>query len=1260
MYNGRGRMAHRTPPLAVLACLAAAAAMGCASRAEPGPPAVGTDEDPALAAARAVASLDPTLARLLAPTDDGWQIERDSITSPGWRAASAGHFDALGARLPVTADGVVEVGVSQIERLRLRIAFEGAGAVGATVDRGRVVYPGAWPSTDAVVATTPTRFELLLFLHDAGAPHDVRWRVQLPHGIAGTRPDGAGGFFFDDLRGEAAMHVARPFAIDSTGARRDADLGWHEGELAVHLDAGGLEFPVVLDPAIETAFWELEQPDASPPARALHAMAYDSARGVSVMFGGGTNSNANSPMGDTWEWDGTHWTQKCTAAACSGTAPPARIAPSMAFDGKNGRTVLFGGDTASQQDANDTWLWDGTAWTPVCNKLPSCTLPPARNYAAMSYDSARSRTVLFGGYQWSGGACPSPMLLQDTWEWDGTSWTQASPKAMPGARYAFGMGYDAKDGVSVLFGGLALPSQFQQPAPTADTWAWNGTSWTQLCAAGACSANVPPARSDHEVAYDSVRSKLVMYGGSSLVDTWEWDGAAWTQSEPALSPPSRTDGAMTFDSKRARVVLFGGTNGSGNALADTWEYHAIGGACTADAQCDTGHCVDGVCCETASCGTCARCDQATNLSPGLPPPGTIGSPGVCSPVTGAQDPDTCTGDKTCDVTGACKGAPGAACTAPTDCASGACPNGCCDGVACVGPDGGPVGGSSGSGSGGGGGSSSKGCGCTVGAPASDCVPAGAAAILIVLGVLARRSRRPALACGVAGGTMGLVASCSLVTPLGELTADWPPDGGDASTGGDAPGEAGSGGPGDAGAEHLVESNPDSASPGAPSNPALWSERFGDSRDQYVYAVAIDSSGNIYVAGAFAGSIDFGADGGAVAATGGLDAFVAKLDSTGHGLWSRSFGDAADSGAHDQLGLGVTVDTAGSVVVVGSFEGTIAFPGSAAIASAGGKDAFYVRLDNTGTVRFTGAASGPDDQIAWAVSADAQQTYYVQASFQNAVTVGGTTYASRGGYDVVTFRLNTNGNLLWSTPVGGPEDDVGTAVGVDSTGRPWTTGYFAGHSNVGPGDAGPLDSDGGYDGFLAAMQTQNGQSVLQQSFGSSGNTYGYAIAVDAIGPGELALAGPFQGGISSFGGTPLVSEGLDDVFVAKLGLTGSPEWGRSFGDPQDQIAYGVTLDHAGAVVVTGSMKGGAKVGASTMLSAGGDDAFLAKFDPGGTPLWGERFGDAMDQSGVAVASTVDNGQYDVVLVGNFQGSIDLGNGPLNTQGGEDFFVAKFGP
>jgi hypothetical protein len=156
-----------------------------------------------------------------------------------------------------------------------------------------------------------------------------------------------------------------------------------------------------------------------------------------------------------------------------------------------------------------------------------------------------------------------------------------------------------------------------------------------------------------------------------------------------------------------------------------------------------------------------------------------------------------------------------------------------------------------------------------------------------------------------------------------------------------------------------------------------------------------------------------------------------------------------------------------------------------------------------------------------------------------------------------------------------------------------------------------------------------------------------------------LAGPFQGTLA-LGTTPLQSAGLDDVFVAKLDLSGVVQWGARFGDPEEQVAYGAAIDVAGNVVVAGSLQGSATLGTSTVTSAGGNDAVLAKLDPDGKPLWLERFGDSKDQVATAVTTVLANGMYDVVLVGNFTGGIDLGTGTLESQGGYDFFVAGFGP
>src|SRR5206468_11025348 len=104
-------------------------------------------------------------------------------------------------------------------------------------------------------------------------------------------------------------------------------------------------------------------------------------------------------------------------------SPSARWASAMAYDSARGRTVLFGGTNAA--DLDDTWEWDGSQWL----RATPAVSPPARRQHAMAYDIARDRVVLFGGF--GGGN-----RFADTWEWDGSQWTNPKPQLSPPARLA--------------------------------------------------------------------------------------------------------------------------------------------------------------------------------------------------------------------------------------------------------------------------------------------------------------------------------------------------------------------------------------------------------------------------------------------------------------------------------------------------------------------------------------------------------------------------------------------------------------------------------------------------------------------------------------------------------------------------------------------------------------------------------------------------------------------------------------------------------
>jgi PKD repeat protein len=292
--------------------------------------------------------------------------------------------------------------------------------------------------------------------------------------------------------------------------------------------------------------WTQRFSSSSPSARFYHAMAYDSARGVVVLFGG-VSGGPGPTLDETWEWDGTNWTQRSPA-----NSPSARCWHAMAYDSARGVVVLFGGADASGI-LNDTWEWDGTNWT----QISPANSPSARVWHAMAYDSNRHVVVMFGGY--------GTDYLDDTWEWDGTNWTEKAESTVPkpAARYFHAMAYDSARGVVVLFGGYG----------SNDTWEWDGTNWTQMSP-----ANFPSARWGHAMAYDSARRVIVLFGGYGWIcfdDTWEWDGTNWTQISPANSPSARAWHAMAYDSGRSVVVLFGGywtDSRTDRYLNDTWEY----------------------------------------------------------------------------------------------------------------------------------------------------------------------------------------------------------------------------------------------------------------------------------------------------------------------------------------------------------------------------------------------------------------------------------------------------------------------------------------------------------------------------------------------------------------------------------------------------------------------------------------------------------------------------------------------------------------
>jgi hypothetical protein len=173
--------------------------------------------------------------------------------------------------------------------------------------------------------------------------------------------------------------------------------------------------------------------------------------------------------------------------------------------------VLFGG-TAEVGFTNDTWEWDGSAWTQVADMGPA-----PRMYPVMTYDISRQRLILFGGVVAVGAAL---RLSGDTWERVGTEWTQVADTG-PAPRQNCTLTYDTVRQRVVLFGGFdAAGNRFH------DTWEWVGTEWVQIADTG------PPGRFAPAMVYDRSREGLVLFGGNGSQDQWLNDTWEFTQGTP--------------------------------------------------------------------------------------------------------------------------------------------------------------------------------------------------------------------------------------------------------------------------------------------------------------------------------------------------------------------------------------------------------------------------------------------------------------------------------------------------------------------------------------------------------------------------------------------------------------------------------------------------------------------------------------------------------------------------------------------------------
>jgi hypothetical protein len=440
---------------------------------------------------------------------------------------------------------------------------------------------------------------------------------------------------------------------------------------------------------------------------------------------------------------------------------------------------------------------------------------------------------------------------------------------------------------------------------------------------------------------------------------------------------------------------------------------------------------------------------------------------------------------------------------------------------------------------------------------------------------------------------------------------------------------------------------------------VWVRRFGDPDDQAIRSLAVDNAnGDIYSFGDFEGVVSFGAEPLTATPSEPLrqDLVVSKHDRYGNPIWSRRYGDSST-----QIALKMAIDADGNLVFVGRMNGTIDI-GDGTLHASGGNDIIIFKLDGEGNHIWSRLLGGNEPDRAARLAFDAEGNVILTGTFSGTTDFGVAEYVSRGQRDAFVVELDRDtGEPTFAMQIGGTGDDYGFGVDIDQNGDVVIAGRFGAPLELG---AQLLTHEGELDIYLARLDNA-GQVLWAESFGGPGTDEVHDLRLQQN--GDIVLLGAISDSVD-FGGGPLISAGVRDIFLATLDGQGGHSWSASYGDAVDQFETDGTaswltlgLDANGNIHIGGTLYGVLDFGAGGQLAANGEkpDVFHAQFSAAGDYIGGWRFGALGGEFGHDIA-VAESGH--VLHCGRSLGStIDFGElGKFESAGRSDGFLVKLAP
>lgn len=327
----------------------------------------------------------------------------------------------------------------------------------------------------------------------------------------------------------------------------------------------------------------------------------------------------------------------------------------------------------------------------------------------------------------------------------------------------------------------------------------------------------------------------------------------------------------------------------------------------------------------------------------------------------------------------------------------------------------------------------------------------------------------------------------------------------------------------------------------------WIRTGGGAGNDYAEDLAIDAAGNIYLAGSYSQSAQFGM---LTTNSAGLqDAILVKYDPNGNALWLKTCaGKALDNG------YGVGCDSTDGVYFTGYFSDTATFSGQSVV-SAGSYDVFWAKYDTAGNLQYLHRAGGTSADYGYSIAVHPGGDIHLTGGFGTTVIVGNDTLVSAGFTDAFLIRCDPAGDPVNAILFGGTGSDYGYDVARTSASGVAVSGFFDGSFSV--GNSYFSSSYGSRDIFAAGFDFSCNNQWAVRAGGTSVDQ-SYSISVD---PSDAVLFSGNYTNTATFGPTTLSCGTRSSLFLTKLrscdSIAVTPTQGFCISNGTQALTYSVS-------------------------------------------------------------------------------------------------------